>query len=150
MIVQLSMPCSMAPAGAPCSRLTRRSKPRRSGAPAAEKSGQDSPALQAGPSTSTKSLAPCLSVRRFGLSAGARLRLGPDAIVQLTGLRNPCYQIEDFRKGLLAAVLDRGQDGSLIRKAGVMCTVIAGGVVRAGDAIVIVHEPLQRAPLQPV
>lgn len=86
----------------------------------------------------------------LALSTGTRLRLGDDAIVQLTGLRNPCYQIEDFRKGLLAAVLDRGQDGSLIRKAGVMCTVIAGGFVRAGDAIVVIHEPSPRAALQPV
>jgi len=86
----------------------------------------------------------------LGLSAGTQLRLGESAIVQLTGLRNPCYQIDNFRKGLLAAVLDRGTDGVLIRKAGVMCIVIAGGIVRPGDSIVVLHEPSQREPLRPV
>jgi MOSC domain-containing protein YiiM len=86
----------------------------------------------------------------LGLSTGTRLRLGENAIVQLTGLRNPCYQIEGFRKGLLAAVLDRAADGALVRKAGVMCVVIEGGIVRPEDPITVVQAPLQRAPLQTV
>ena len=86
----------------------------------------------------------------LGLSAGTQLRLGESAIVQLTGLRNPCSQIESLRKGLLAACLDRGTDGGLIRKAGVMCIVVAGGIVRPGDPIAVVLEPPQREPLQPV
>ncbi|NUO86633.1 MAG: MOSC domain-containing protein [Cupriavidus sp.] len=69
------------------------------------------------------------------LPVGSRLRLGSSAVVELTGLRNPCSQIEAFRPGLLAQVLSRTPDGSLIRKAGVMGVVIAGGVVRPGDAI---------------
>ncbi|NSX17096.1 MOSC domain-containing protein [Cupriavidus taiwanensis] len=69
------------------------------------------------------------------LPVGTQLRLGPSAVVELTGLRNPCGQIEAFRPGLLAQVLGRSPDGTLIRKAGVMGVVIAGGVVRPGDAI---------------
>lgn len=71
----------------------------------------------------------------LALPAGARLRLGDEALVEVTGLRNPCHQIEDFRPGLLAAVLGRDADGRLVRKAGVMAIVLEGGVVRPGDAI---------------
>lgn len=71
----------------------------------------------------------------LGLPVGARLRLGAEAIVEITGLRNPCVQIDRFRPGLMAAVLDRAADGGLIRKSGVMAVVIAGGDVRPGDAI---------------
>jgi MOSC domain-containing protein YiiM len=72
---------------------------------------------------------------------GTRLRLGETAIVELTGLRNPCAQIEAFAPGLLAAVLDRAADGSLVRRAGVMAVVIAGGEVRAGDEVVVEPPP---------
>lgn len=69
------------------------------------------------------------------LPAGARLHIGPEAIVEVTGLRNPCAQIDQFQKGLLAAVLGRDAAGHVVRKAGVMGIVVAGGTVRAGDAI---------------
>ena len=69
------------------------------------------------------------------LPAGARLHIGSEAIVQVMGLRNPCHQIEKFRPGLLAAVLDRDAAGEIVRKTGVMGIVIAGGEVREGDAI---------------
>ena len=82
----------------------------------------------------------------LGLSRGTRLHLGPDAVVEVTGLRNPCQQIEDFRAGLLSRVLVKQPDGSVQRLVGVMSVVLAGGVVRAGDAIVVeapaVFEPL--------
>jgi MOSC domain-containing protein YiiM len=71
----------------------------------------------------------------LALPRGTRLRLGATAEIEITGLRNPCVQIERFQPGLLAAVLDRTPDGRLIRKAGVMAVVLAGGEVRAGDAI---------------
>jgi MOSC domain-containing protein YiiM len=64
------------------------------------------------------------------------LRIG-EAAVRLTGLRNPCSQIEDFGEGLLAAVIEKRDDGTLVRKAGVMGVVLAGGVVRPGDGIAI-------------
>jgi MOSC domain-containing protein YiiM len=79
--------------------------------------------------------------------AGALLQLGNEAVIQITGLRNPCRQIDNFAKGLTAAVLDRNSVGQLIRKAGVMAIVIKSGDVRAGDAIAVelpagVHRPL--------
>jgi MOSC domain-containing protein YiiM len=89
-------------------------------------------------------------VNLLDLSAGTRLLLGDDALVEVTGLRNPCSQIERFRTGLLAAVLDRLPDGSLIRKAGVMAVVLNGGVVKAGVGIAIAHVPSEHAALQPV
>ena len=73
----------------------------------------------------------------LGLPTGARLGLGPGAVVEITGLRNPCHQIEDFEPGLLAAVLDRDEAGNLVRKAGVMGIVAKGGDVAPGDGIVL-------------
>jgi MOSC domain-containing protein YiiM len=86
----------------------------------------------------------------LALPAGTRLRLGEQAEIELTGLRNPCSQIDRFQRGLMAAVLDRGADGQLVRKAGVMAVVRTGGVVRAGDAIVVRLPPPPHAALQPV
>lgn len=76
----------------------------------------------------------------LALPRGTRLRLGDEAEVEITGLRNPCSQIDRFQPGLTAAVLDRDADGRLVRKAGVMSVVRRGGVVRAGDTIVV-HLP---------
>jgi len=63
------------------------------------------------------------------------LHIGQRVSLRLTGLRNPCVQLDRYRRGLMAAVLDRAPDGKLIRKAGVMSVVLTGGVVRPGDAI---------------
>lgn len=83
------------------------------------------------------------------LPRGTRLRLGAEAVAELTGLRNPCSQIEAFQPGLLANVVGKGPDGQIVRKAGVMSIVLVGGEVSAGDAIVIElpsepHLPLER------
>jgi len=86
----------------------------------------------------------------LALPSGTRLRLGVSAVVEITGLRNPCIQIDDFRKGLMAATLDKDADGNLIRKAGVMSIVISEGDVRPGDAIVVQLPDLPHRPLQPV
>ena len=86
----------------------------------------------------------------LGLPTGTRLRLGDAAIVEVTGLRNPCYQLDQLRPGLMAATLDRDAEGNLIRKAGVMAVVIAGGTVRAGDAIAIDLPAAPHQKLQPV
>ncbi|MDT7834388.1 MOSC domain-containing protein [Aquabacterium sp. OR-4] len=86
----------------------------------------------------------------LGLPTGAVLHLGAQARVQITGLRNPCAQIEAFQPGLLAAVLVRRPDGQLLRKAGVMGVVLSGGPVRPGDPIVRAPGPAQALPLQPV
>lgn len=86
----------------------------------------------------------------LSLPAGTRLRLGADAEIELTGLRNPCSQIDDFQPGLMAAVLDRTADGRLVRKAGVMAIVLRAGVVWPRDNIVVRIPAGARAPLQPV
>ena len=84
------------------------------------------------------------------MSAGTVLRLGATARVRVTGLRNPCGQIEAFMPGLLAAVLDRDADGALIRKAGVMGVVLDSGTVAPGDEIVVEQVPAQRVALAPL
>jgi MOSC domain-containing protein YiiM len=86
----------------------------------------------------------------LSLATGTRLKIGADAVVEVTGLRNPCSQIENFKPGLLAAVLGRTADGSLLRKSGIMGIVLNGGLIQAGDAIAVVHEPTEYRPLQPV
>jgi MOSC domain-containing protein YiiM len=73
----------------------------------------------------------------LGLPTGAKLRLGDEAVVEITGLRNPCNQLEGIQEGLMEAVLDRDADGNLIRKSGVMGIVLEGGEVRPGDPIVV-------------
>lgn len=84
------------------------------------------------------------------LPTGSRLRLGTVAIVELTGLRNPCVQLDRYQDGLMAAVLDRDADGGLVRLAGVMAVVVCGGVVRPGDAVTVELPSGPRTPLQPV
>jgi MOSC domain-containing protein YiiM len=71
----------------------------------------------------------------LALPRGTRLHLGGRAIVEVTGLRNPCVQIDRFQPGLMSAVLHRDADGNLIRKAGIMSIVVRDGEVRPGDAI---------------
>jgi MOSC domain-containing protein YiiM len=86
----------------------------------------------------------------LGLPAGARLELGGEAIVQVTGLRNPCVQMDELRPGLMAATLTRGEFGDLVRKAGVMGIVLAGGEVRPGDRVRVELPPKPHRPLGPV
>ena len=85
----------------------------------------------------------------LGLPRGTLLHLG-DVTLEVTGLRNPCAQIEAFQPGLLAAVLDRSPQGELVRKAGIMTIVLAGGTLRPGDAIGVELPPLPHRPLEPV
>ncbi|WUH64522.1 MOSC domain-containing protein [Streptomyces sp. NBC_00441] len=85
----------------------------------------------------------------LSLPVGTLLHLGEEAIVEVTGLRNPCMQIDNFQGGLLKQVVGRDEAGNIVRKAGIMSVVTAGGVVRAGDAITIElpaepHRPLER------
>lgn len=86
----------------------------------------------------------------LGLPTGARLRLGADAVVEITGLRNPCGQLDTYQQGLMAAVLGRDAEGRLVRKSGVMAIVIQGGEVRAGDAIAVDLPAGAPRPLEPV
>lgn len=83
----------------------------------------------------------------LALPVGTRLHLGSEAVVEVTGLRDPCVQLDRFQHGLMNAVLDRDPEGRVIRKSGIMSVVIAGGEVRAGDTIRVelpasAHQPL--------
>ncbi|GAA1502830.1 MOSC domain-containing protein [Streptomyces albidochromogenes] len=85
----------------------------------------------------------------LGLPEGTLLHIGDEAVVEVTGLRNPCLQIEAFQRGLLKQVVGRDEEGNVVRKAGIMGVVEAGGVVRPGDRLEIVlpagpHRPLER------
>ncbi len=71
----------------------------------------------------------------LGLPKGAHLHIGSSAIIEVTGLRNPCYQLDDFQPGLMQAVLDKDEQGNLIRKAGIMGIILEGGEVQPGDSI---------------
>lgn len=82
----------------------------------------------------------------LSLPTGTRLRLGREALVELTGLRNPCHQIEDFQPGLLKHVVERRPSG-LIRRAGVMSIVLKGGEVRQDDVIDVELPPMPHEPL---
>jgi MOSC domain-containing protein YiiM len=89
-------------------------------------------------------------VNLLALPTGTVLRLGAEAEVELTGLRNPCGQLDRFADGLLGAVLDRDADGELVRKAGVMAIVRAGGSVRVGDPIAVQLPQTPHQRLRPV
>ena len=89
-------------------------------------------------------------VELLGLPRGARLHLGAEAIVEITGLRDPCDQLNGIQPGLMQAVLDTDAQGNLVRKAGVMGIVLTGGDVRPGDAIRVEMPPLPYAALAPV
>jgi MOSC domain-containing protein YiiM len=83
------------------------------------------------------------------LPTGALLHIGVDAVVEVTGLRNPCVQIDGYQQGLLKHVVHRDTHGNLVRKAGVMGIVRTGGTVRPGDHVSAVlpegpHRPLER------
>ena len=86
----------------------------------------------------------------LGLPVGTRLRLGADSVVEITGLRNPCHQLDGIQPGLLAACVEHDSDGRLIRKAGVMGIVLAGGEVQPADAIRIELPAEPHRPLEPV
>ena len=77
----------------------------------------------------------------LALPTGTRLHLGSGAVVEITGLRNPCVQLDNFQHGLMAATLDKDADGHLIRKAGIMSVVLTGGEIHAGDRIDVEWPP---------
>jgi MOSC domain-containing protein YiiM len=83
----------------------------------------------------------------LSLPVGTLLRLGDEAVIEVTGLRNPCRQLDTFQSGLMAAVLDRDEAGRIVRKSGIMGVVSVGGVVRVGDVIGVELPPLPHKPL---
>jgi MOSC domain-containing protein YiiM len=84
------------------------------------------------------------------LPTGARLGLGDSAVVEVTGLRNPCVQLDRIQPGLMAATLERDERRGPVGKAGVMAVVLAGGDVRPGDAIRVELPAEPHRPLEPV
>ena len=108
------------------------------------KSGFDIAAGEMGENVTTE------GVDLLGLPTGARLRLGEEAVVEVTGLRNPCAQLDKIQPGLMKATLDKDEQGNLIRKAGIMGVVVAGGLVRQGDPIAVELPPAPHRPLEPV
>ena len=86
----------------------------------------------------------------LALPARTRLRLGGATVVEVTGLRNPCAQLDGIQPGLMAATLARDAHREVVRKAGVMAVVLVSGDVRPGDPIAIELPPLPHSPLTPV
>lgn len=86
----------------------------------------------------------------LGLPSGTLLHLGDGAVVEVTGLRNPCVQLNALQPGLMAAALGRDQQGGLVRKSGIMSIVLADGDVRPGDSIRVELPPEPHGPLEPV
>ena len=86
----------------------------------------------------------------LSLPTGTRLQIGKTTVIEVTGLRNPCYQLDDFQTGLMKAVLDRDEQGNLIRKAGVMGIVLADGDVYVNDGIRVALPPEPYQALKPV
>ncbi|MEU9925385.1 MOSC domain-containing protein [Streptomyces griseoluteus] len=85
----------------------------------------------------------------LSLPVGTLLRIGAQAVVEVTGLRNPCLQIDNFQDGLLKQVVGRDELGNIVRKAGIMSIVAEGGLVHPGDVIKVAlpdkpHRPLDR------
>lgn len=85
----------------------------------------------------------------LGLPTGTLQRIGGDAVLEVTGLRSPCLQIDLFQEGLLKQVVGRDEAGNVVRKAGIMSIVREGGAVRPGDTIRVdlpsgPHRPLER------
>lgn len=80
----------------------------------------------------------------LGLPRGAQLRIG-STLIEVTGLRNPCHQLNSLEDGLLDAVLDRDEAGNLVRKAGIMGVVLQGGEIVIGDEVQV---ELPNAPFE--
>ncbi len=86
----------------------------------------------------------------LGLPTGTRLQLGDSAVIEVTGLRNPCTQLNSIQPGLMPATLSHDERGNLLRKAGIMAIVLVGGVVRPGESVRIELPPEPHQRLEPV
>jgi MOSC domain-containing protein YiiM len=84
------------------------------------------------------------------LSTGSLIQFPSGAVLEVTGLRNPCRQLEEVHLGLLQAVLDRDSEGNVVRKSGIMCVVLTGGLVWPGDQFKVSLPPAPHNPLVPV
>jgi len=89
-----------------------------------------------------------LGIDLINLPRGSRLKIGEHAIIEITGLRNPCSQLDKYQQGLTAAVLDRDDQGKIVRRAGIMAIVICGGDIAANDEIILELPPEPFKPLE--
>ena len=71
----------------------------------------------------------------LGLPKGTQLMIGKEAVIEITGLRNPCNQLNGIQDGLMQAVLSRDENNELFRKSGIMGVVIKAGTLKIGDEI---------------
>jgi MOSC domain-containing protein YiiM len=83
----------------------------------------------------------------LGLPLGTRLHLGEEAVVEVTGLRSPCSKINGLQRGLMKALVEKSDDGGVVRKSGVMSVVVAGGVVAPGDTLRVELPEGEHIPL---
>src|SRR3954452_20612208 len=107
-------------------------------------SGFDVPAGRMGENITTR------GIDLLGLATGTTLHIGGHAVVEVSGLRNPCAQLDGIQPGLMAATIDRDAEGNLIRKAGVMAIVLVDGDVSPGDEIRVELPNKLHVPLTPV
>jgi MOSC domain-containing protein YiiM len=91
-----------------------------------------------------------VSIDLLALPRGTILHIGDGVELEVTGLRNPCHQINDFQPGLLSAVVSKGERGEIVRKSGIMTVVKAGGIVKAGDVIQSIYPEKPYFPLERV
>ena len=81
------------------------------------------------------------NINLLGLPRGTQLNLGKEVVLEVTGLRNPCHQLDGIQAGLMKAVLGKDEDGKLVRRAGIMTIVLKGGEIRTGDKITVSYPP---------
>ena len=86
----------------------------------------------------------------LGLPLGTRLLIGDAAVLEVTGLRSPCVQLDVIQPGLMRATLGRDHDGKVVHKAGVMSIVVSDGEVQPGDSITVELPPQPHRQLEPV
>lgn len=86
----------------------------------------------------------------LSLSKGTILKIGETVKIEVTGLRNPCKQLDELHIGLMKAVLDQDKDGNLIRKAGIMGIVLEGGEVKVGNKLIVEATPKYHVKLERV
>lgn len=85
----------------------------------------------------------------LNLPRGTQLRIG-EAVIEITGLRNPCKYLNQIAPGLLKACLGKHEDGTNFPHSGVMGVILADGEVKAGDEIHIITPPKPHERLKPV
>jgi len=83
------------------------------------------------------------------LPQGSQLKIG-EAVIEVTGLRNPCKYLNDIATGLMKACIGTHDDGTIFPQSGVMGIILADGEIKAGDDIRIMTPPEPHKRLKPV